>query len=114
MFTLIALGVGAAYGFSAVAMFAPELFPETMRGMDGVGIYFEAAAVIIVLVLLGQVLELRARSRTGTAIRALLKLAPATARLVESGNEREVALDRVTVGATLRVRPCRTRTASVT
>ena len=105
MFTLIALGVGAAYGFSVVAMLAPGWFPASMHAMGGVGIYFEAAAVIIVLVLLGQVLELRARSRTGTAIRALLKLAPATARLVEDGGEREVPLDRVTVGATLRVRP---------
>ncbi|HZJ17199.1 MAG TPA: heavy metal translocating P-type ATPase [Chthoniobacteraceae bacterium] len=105
MFTLISLGVGAAYGFSAVAMLAPGLFPASMQGMGGVGIYFEAAAVIIVLVLLGQVLELRARNRTGTAIRALLNLAPAMARMVENGNEREVPLDRVTVGATLRVRP---------
>ena len=105
MFTLIALGVGAAYGFSAAAMLAPELFPASMRGMGGVGIYFEAAAVIVVLVLLGQVLELRARKRTGTAIRALLNLAPATARLVENGHEREVPLERVTAGATLRVRP---------
>ena len=105
MFTLIALGVGAAYAYSVVAMLAPGLFPASMSGMGGVGIYFEAAAVIVVLVLLGQVLELRARSRTGTAIRALLNLAPATARLVENGDEREVPLDRVTVGATLRVRP---------
>jgi len=105
MFTLIAIGVGAAYIYSVVAMLAPGLFPASMSGMGGVGIYFEAAAVIVVLVLLGQVLELRARSRTGTAIRALLNLAPATARLVENGDEREVPLDRVTVGATLRVRP---------
>ena len=105
MFTLIALGVGAAYGFSAVAMLAPGLFPASMRTMGGVGIYFEAAAVIVVLVLLGQVMELRARSRTGAAIRALLQLAPATARIVENGTEREVPLDRVAVGATLRVRP---------
>jgi heavy metal translocating P-type ATPase len=105
MFTLIALGVGASYAYSAVAMLAPGLFPAPMSGMGGVGIYFEAAAVIVVLVLLGQVLELRARSRTGTAIRALLNLAPATARLVENGDEREVPLDRVAGGATLRVRP---------
>jgi Cu+-exporting ATPase len=105
MFTLIALGVGAAFGFSAVAMLAPGLFPASMHGMGGVGIYFEAAAVIVALVLLGQMLELRARSRTGTAIRALLDLAPATARLVENGDEREVPLDRVAAGATLRVRP---------
>ncbi len=105
MFTLIALGVGAAFGFSTVAILAPGLFPASMHAMGGVAIYFEAAAVIVVLVLLGQVLELRARSRTGTAIRALLNLAPATARLVENGDEREVALDQVAVGATLRVRP---------
>jgi Cu+-exporting ATPase len=105
MFTLIALGVGAAYGFSAVAMLAPGVFPPSMHRMGGVGIYFEAAAVIIVLVLLGQVLELRARSRTGSAIRALLTLAPDTARVVENGEEREVPLERVAVGATLRVRP---------
>jgi Cu+-exporting ATPase len=105
MFTLIALGVGAAFAYSAVAMLAPGWFPQSMRGMGGVGIYFEAAAVIVVLVLLGQVLELRARSRTGTAIRALLNLAPATARLVENGDEHEVPLEHVTVGATLRVRP---------
>ena len=105
MFTLIALGVGAAYAYSAVAMLAPGLFPETMKSMGGVGIYFEAAAVIVVLVLLGQVLELRARARTGSAIRALLNLAPATARIVENGVEREVPLDAVTAGATLRVRP---------
>ena len=105
MFTLIALGVGAAYADSAVAMLAPGLFPETMNTMGGVGIYFEAAAVIVVLVLLGQVLELRARARTGTAIRALLNLAPATARIVENGAEREVPLDAVITGATLRVRP---------
>ncbi|MEO8353194.1 MAG: copper-translocating P-type ATPase [Chthoniobacteraceae bacterium] len=105
MFTLIALGVSAAYGFSAVAMLAPGLFPASMSGMGGVGIYFEAAAVIVVLVLLGQVLELRARSRTGTAIRALLNLAPATAHLIEHGSEREVPLEHIRAGATLRVRP---------
>jgi Cu+-exporting ATPase len=104
MFTLIALGVGAAFAYSAVAMLAPQVFPEAMR-MGGVGIYFEAAAVIIVLVLAGQVLELRARARTGSAIRALLDLAPATARLVNADGEREVPLDRVAVGAMLRVRP---------
>ena len=76
MFTLIAIGVGAAYVFSAVAMLAPGLFPHSMQQHGKVGIYFEAAAVIVVLVLLGQVLELRARSRTGSAISALLDLAP--------------------------------------
>ncbi len=104
MFTLIALGVGAAYAYSAVAMLAPGVFPEAMR-MGGVGIYFEAAAVIVVLVIVGQVLELRARARTGSAIRALLDLAPATARVVDAGGEREVPLDQVIVGANLRVRP---------
>ena len=105
MFTLIALGVGAAYAFSAVAMLAPGLFPAAMRTMGDVDVYFEAAAVIVVLVLVGQVLELRARARTGIAIRALLNLAPATARIVENGAEREAPLDAVAVGATLRVRP---------
>lgn len=105
MFTLIALGVGAAYAYSVVAMLAPGLFPQTMQMHGGVGIYFEAAAVIVVLVLLGQVLELRARSRTGSAIRALLNLAPATARIVDGGTEREVSLAQIAVGATLRVRP---------
>ena len=105
MFTLIALGVGAAFAYSVAAMLAPGAFPETMRMDGGVGIYFEAAAVIVVLVLVGQVLELRARSRTGSAIRALLNLAPATARIVDGGTEREVPLDQVTAGAILRVRP---------
>ena len=105
MFTLIAMGVGTAYLYSVVAMLAPGLFPASMNAMGGVGIYFEAAAVIVVLVLLGQVLELRARSRTGSAIRALLNLAPATARIVEGDAEREVPLDQVAKGATLRVRP---------
>ena len=100
MFTLIALGVGAAFAYSVAAMLAPGAFPDR-----GAGIYFEAAAVIVVLVLVGQVLELRARSRTGSAIRALLNLAPATARIVDGTTEREVPLDQVTAGATLRVRP---------
>ncbi|HEY5892015.1 MAG TPA: heavy metal translocating P-type ATPase [Chthoniobacterales bacterium] len=105
MFTLIALGVGAAYVFSTTAMLAPGLFPDSMRGMNGPDLYFEAAAVIVVLVLLGQVLELRARGRTGNAIRALLHLAPATARIVENGRDREIPLDSVTKGDVLRVRP---------
>ena len=105
MFTLIALGVGAAYLYSVVAMLAPGWFPQAMRTMGGVGIYFEAAAVIVVLVLVGQVLELRARARTGGAIRALLNLAPATARRVEGTTEREVPLESVSVGNLLRVRP---------
>ena len=105
MFTLIAIGVGAAFIFSAVAMLAPDLFPPTMQHEGKVAIYFEAAAVIVVLVLLGQVLELRARSRTGSAIKALLNLAPPTARLVAPGGDREVPLDQVKVGDRLRVVP---------
>ncbi len=103
MFTLIAIGVGTAYLYSAVAMLAPGMFPQSLG--HHVGVYFEAAAMIVVLVLLGQVLELRARSRTGSAIRALLNLAPATARVVEGDAERELPLDQVAKGATLRVRP---------
>src|SRR5918994_947806 len=107
MFTLIALGVGAAYGFSVVATLAPGVFPASFRTHGGqVGVYFEPAAVIVVLVLLGQVLELRARSRTGAAIRKLLGLTPATARRVDAeGLEQDVALDQVRVGDRLRVRP---------
>lgn len=106
MFTLIALGVGAAYGFSLVAMFAPGWFPESLR--DGHGqlpLYFEAAAVIIVLVLLGQMLELRARARTGSAIQELLGLQPKTARLVTPEGDVDVELEAVKVGQRLRVRP---------
>jgi P-type Cu+ transporter len=107
MFTLIALGTGMAYAFSVVGTVAPELFPASFRTHGGeVGLYFEAAAVITVLVLLGQVLELRARSQTSSAIRALLRLAPPTARrLRPDGSEEEVPLDRVQVGDRLRVRP---------
>ncbi len=107
MFTLIALGVGAAYGFSVVAALAPGLFPASFRTHgDQVGVYFEPAAVIVVLVLLGQVLELRARSQTSTAIRKLLGLTPATARRVDaSGTEQDVPLEHVHVGDRLRVRP---------
>ncbi|MCI0694594.1 heavy metal translocating P-type ATPase [candidate division KSB1 bacterium] len=105
MFTLIAIGVSAAYVFSAVAMLLPNLFPHSMRHNGGVDIYFEAAAVIVVLVLLGQVLELRARSRTGNAIRALLNLAPPTAHLIDGSDEREVPLEEVKAGGRLRVRP---------
>ncbi|MDP3091526.1 MAG: heavy metal translocating P-type ATPase [Nitrospira sp.] len=105
MFTLIAIGVGAAFVFSAVAMLAPGLFPPAMQHEGNVAIYFEAAAVIIVLVLLGQVLELRARSRTGSAIKALLNLAPPAARLVAPGGDREIPLDQVKVGDRLRVVP---------
>ena len=105
MFTLIAMGVGAAFVFSGVAMLVPGLFPGTMQHEGRVAIYFEAAAVIVVLVLLGQVLELRARSRTGSAIRALLNLAPPTARQVAPGGDNVVPLDQVKVGDWLRVVP---------
>ena len=107
MFTLIAVGTGAAFLFSLVAVVAPGLFPDGFRGPDGrVGIYFEAAAVIVTLVLLGQVLELRARERTGDALRALLDLAPKTARrLGADGTETEIPLERVQVGDRLRIRP---------
>ena len=107
MFTLIGLGVAVAYGYSFVAALAPGIFPPSFRDASGqVGVYFEAAAAITTLVLLGQVLELRARSRTGAAIRALLGLAPKTARLVgEDGSERDVPLESVKPGDRLRVRP---------
>jgi Cu+-exporting ATPase len=107
MFTLIALGTGAAYLYSLVATFAPGLFPEGFHMMGGtVPVYYEAAAVITVLVLLGQVLELRARDQTGGAIRALLNLAPKTAlRLRDGTADEEIALDQVQVGDRLRVRP---------
>ena len=107
MFTLIALGVGVAYLYSAVATLAPGLFPAAFRDAHGaVAVYFEPAAVITVLALLGQVLELRARAQTGGAIRALLDLAPKTARRIRAdGGEEDVALDAVRVGDTLRVRP---------
>ncbi|MFC3175298.1 heavy metal translocating P-type ATPase [Novosphingobium bradum] len=107
MFTLISLGVGVAYGYSLVAVLRPGAFPAQFRTMGGmVPVYFEAAAVIVALVLLGQVLELRARSATGRAIRALLGLAPKTARLVRvDGSEADIALDQVQPGQTLRVRP---------
>jgi Cu+-exporting ATPase len=105
MFTLISIGVGAAFLFSVVAMLMPDVFPHTMRHDGKVAIYFEAAAVIVVLVLLGQVLELRARSRTGSAIKALLNLAPPTARIIAEGGDKEVSLDQVKVGDHLRVVP---------
>ncbi|MBA4066945.1 MAG: copper-translocating P-type ATPase [Isosphaera sp.] len=105
MFTLIALGVGAAYLYSVVAVLAPDLFPDSFRRHGRVEVYFEAAAVIVTLVLLGQVLELRARSRTGAAIRELLSLAPPTARVVRDGSEREVPLGEVRRGDVVRVRP---------
>lgn len=107
MFTLISLGVGAAYGFSIVATFFPGIFPDSFRGPSGqVGVYYEAAAVIVTLVLLGQVLELKARSQTSGAIRALLELTPPTARRVDDkGEEVEVSLDEVVTGDKIRVRP---------
>ncbi|NJO23883.1 MAG: cadmium-translocating P-type ATPase, partial [Sphingomonadales bacterium] len=108
MFTLIAIGVGAAFAYSVIATLAPGAFPEAFRqGSGGIGVYFEVAAVIVVLVLLGQVLELRARERTGGALRALLDLAPQTARRLnhDGGEEEEVPLDRVHIGDRLRVRP---------
>jgi Cu+-exporting ATPase len=107
MFTLIGLGVSVAYGYSVVALVAPGVFPDSFRTEHGeVGLYFEAAAVIVTLILLGQVLELRARSQTGAAIRKLLGLSPKTARRVEpDGRERDVPLDDVRVGDRLRIRP---------
>lgn len=107
MFTLIAMGVGAAYLFSLVAVFAPGIFPDGFRDAQGnVGTYFEAGAVIVVLVLLGQVMELGARERTGSAIRALLDLAAKTARVIrEDGREEEIPLEEVKVGDRVRVRP---------
>ena len=107
MFTLIAMGTGAAYGYSTVATVAPTLLPDSFRMHDGsVAVYFEAAAMITVLVLLGQVLELKARSQTSSAIRSLLRLAPKTARLItRDGREEDVPLEHVQVGHRLRVRP---------
>ena len=107
MFTLIAMGTGVAWSYSVVATFAPDVFPQTFRAADGsVAVYFEAAAVITVLVLLGQVLELNARESTGGAIRALLDLTPKVARRIAAdGADEEVSLDLVEVGDRLRVRP---------
>ncbi|MFN8006826.1 MAG: heavy metal-binding domain-containing protein [Terriglobia bacterium] len=107
MFTLIAIGTGTAYFYSIIATLFPGLFPESFRGHGGgVSVYFEAAAVITTLVLLGQVLELKARSQTSSAIKALLGLAPKTARLLrQDGSEEDIALDRVVPGDRLRVRP---------
>lgn len=106
MFTLIAIGTGTAYIYSVIATFFPTIFPASFRGHGGrIAVYFEAAAIITVLVLLGQVLELRARSRTGSALRALLQLAPATARRLSEAGEEEIPLERVLPGDRLRVRP---------
>ena len=106
MFTLIAIGTGAAYLFSLFALFLPGLFPISMRGHTGlIATYFEAAAVITTLVLLGQVLELRARSQTSSAIKELLGLAPETAIVVfDDGMESEISLKDVQIGASLRVK----------
>jgi Cu+-exporting ATPase len=105
MFTLIAVGVGAAWTYSVVALLLPGIFPPTMRGHGGVDVYFEAAAVIVVLVLLGQVLELRARERTSGAIRALLDLSPPTAWRVSADGDHEVPVADIVAGDRLRVRP---------
>src|SRR5438045_5351522 len=105
MFTLIAIGVGVAYFYSVVVMLVPGAFPASLSHHGKIGIYFEAAAMITVLVLLGQVLELRAHHRTGSAIRSLLSLAPSTARLALKGEERDVPLGDVKSGDHLRVRP---------
>ena len=107
MFTLIAIGSGSAYLYSVTAVVAPGLFSASFRGMSGqLGLYFEAAAVIVVLVLLGQVLELKARGQTSGAIKALLKLAPKTARRISpSGSEIDVELSEIQVGDRMRVRP---------
>lgn len=106
MFTLIALGTGASYLFSLFSLVLPQFIPASFRDMHGrLPLYFEPAAVITTLVLLGQVLELRARSRTSSALKSLLNLAPKTARLVEQGGERDIPLDQVHAGQTLRVRP---------
>jgi Cu+-exporting ATPase len=107
MFTLIALGTGVSYAYSLVAALMPGMFPPSFRTAEGeVPVYFEPAAVIVTLVLLGQVLELRARSQTGSAIRALLDLAPTRARLVrEDGSETDIPLEEVQPGNCLRVRP---------
>jgi Cu+-exporting ATPase len=107
MFTLIGMGVGVSYLYSALATFWPALFPHSLRGMHGQpAVYFESAAFIVILVLAGQVMELRARGQTSSAIRALLDLSPKMARVVEAdGRERDLPLDRVTVGQLLRVRP---------
>ncbi len=107
MFTLIGMGTGVAYGYSVIATLAPEIFPASLRTMSGhPDVYFEAAAAITTLVLLGQVMELRARSRTSAAIRALLDLSPRTARLLSNdGSEKDVPLEQVQPGDRLRVRP---------
>ena len=106
MWTLIGIGVACAFGYSVVATLVPDVFPASFREHGRVGVYFEAAAVIVSLTLLGQLLELRARSQTSAAIKALLRLAPATARRVNpDGSEEDIPLAHVHVGDALRVRP---------
>ncbi|MCX5668904.1 MAG: copper-translocating P-type ATPase, partial [Candidatus Omnitrophica bacterium] len=105
MFTLIAIGVGAAYGFSAIAILFPDILPESLKQHGEIGLYFEAAAVITVLVLMGQLLEAKARSRTGQAIKALLGLAAKVAHRIRDGKEEDVAIDQIQKGDLLRVRP---------
>src|SRR6202011_471577 len=106
MFTLIGMGTGVAFAYSVIATVAPQLFPPSLRSMDGYpDVYFEAAAAITTLVLLGQVMELRARSRTSAAIRALLDLSPKTARILRDNKEEDIPLERVKPGDRLRVRP---------
>ena len=107
MFSLIGIGVTAAWAFSIVAVLLPGMFPDGFRDAQGnVGVYFEAGAVIVVLVLLGQILELGAREKTGAAIRALLDLAAKTARVIcPDGTEEEIALEKVVLGDRVRVRP---------
>jgi len=109
MFTLIGLGTGSAYSYSVLATIVPQIFPASLRGSGGqIDVYYEPAAVIVALVLLGQVMELRARSQTSSAIRALLGLAPKNARrLDDKGGEADVPLEQVQVGDRLRVRPRR-------
>src|SRR5262249_37577875 len=105
MFTLIAMGVGAAYAYSAIGTIVPGVFPEGFRRHGAVETYFDTAVVITALVLLGQILELRARGRTSAALRHLLGLAPRTARIVRNGQEVDVPITEVRVGDTCRVRP---------
>ena len=105
MFTLIAVGVGAAYVYSAVAVIAPGIFPESFRRHGEVDLYFEAAAVITTLVLLGQLIEAKARSRTGEAIKALFNLAAKNAHLVRNGQEEEIPVEAIQKHDLLRVRP---------
>src|SRR6266498_1972333 len=105
MFTLIAVGVGAAYFYSAVAVIAPEIFPQSFRSNGEVGLYFEAAAVITTLVMFGQLIEAKASSRTGQAVKALLGLAAKTAHRIRDGQEEEIPVDEIQKGDMLRVRP---------